>query len=64
MESDKITLLVTKYFEGETTLAEEKVLKEYFSSTDIASNLVQYHPLFAYFSNRSEEHTSELQSPC
>jgi hypothetical protein len=55
MESDKITLLVTKYFEGETTLAEEKVLKEYFSSTDIASNLVQYQPLFAYLSNTSKQ---------
>jgi hypothetical protein len=55
MESDKIILLVTKYFEGETTLAEEKILKEYFSSTDIASNLVQYQPLFAYLSNTSKQ---------
>jgi hypothetical protein len=55
MESDKIALLVTKYFEGETTLAEEIALKEYFSSSDIASNLVQYQPLFAYLSNTSKQ---------
>ncbi len=55
MESDKITLLVTKYFEGQTTLAEEIVLKDYFSSSDIASNLVQYQPLFAYLSNTSKQ---------
>lgn len=53
MESDKITLLVTKYFEGATTIAEETELKKYFASSDIALELLQYKPLFHYLSSNS-----------
>ena len=41
--------LVEKYFQGETTIAEEKQLKAYFSSTDVAPHLVKYQSLFGYF---------------
>ena len=58
MESDKIALLVTKYFEGQTSIAEEMALKKYFTSSEIAPNLVQYKPLFQYLaSNSSHEFT-------
>lgn len=50
MESDRIALLVSKYFAGETTIVEEIELKKYFSATDIAANLLQYKPLFVYLS--------------
>ena len=32
MELDKIEIILEKYFQGETTIAEEKELKKYFSS--------------------------------
>lgn len=36
MELDRIENLLEKYFEGETTIAEENELKVYFSSSDVA----------------------------
>lgn len=49
MELDKIEALLGKYFEGETTLAEENELKIYFSSAAVAPHLQQYQPLFGYY---------------
>jgi hypothetical protein len=49
MELDKIEILLEKYFEGETTLAEENELKTYFSSAAVAPHLQQYQPLFDYY---------------
>ncbi|MFD2909472.1 hypothetical protein ACFSX9_12100 [Flavobacterium ardleyense] len=49
MELTLIEQLVEKYFEGATTIAEEKQLKTYFSSDDIAPHLVKYQSLFGYF---------------
>ncbi len=55
MESIKIELLLEKYFEGQTTIAEEKELKDYFSSSNVAQHLVQYQSLFGYFSAAKEQ---------
>ena len=46
MEFDRIALLVSKYFEGETSIAEEKELKNYFALSDVAPSLKEYQPLF------------------
>ncbi|MDP2160552.1 MAG: hypothetical protein Q8K02_08735 [Flavobacterium sp.] len=48
MDWQKIELLVEKYFEGNTTIEEEKVLKNYFSSSEVNDSLKQYQPLFNY----------------
>jgi hypothetical protein len=53
MESDRIALLVTKYFEGQTSIAEEMALKKYFTSSEIAPDLVQHKPLFQYLASNS-----------
>lgn len=55
MESNKIEILLEKYFEGETSIAEEKELTNYFTSSDVAQHLEQYQPLFGYFSNAKEQ---------
>ncbi|MDR7211380.1 hypothetical protein [Flavobacterium piscis] len=55
MELDKIEILLEKYFQGETTIAEENELKEYFSSSNVAQHLQQYQPLFGYFSQVKEQ---------
>ena len=54
MELNKIEKLLEKYFEGETTISEEKELKTYFSSDEIAQNLKQYQPLFGYFTHEKD----------
>lgn len=55
MELDKIEQLLEKYFDGETNIAEENELKNYFSSSDVAQHLEQYKPLFGYFSTAKEQ---------
>ena len=58
MELHNIKNLLEKYFEGETSLQEEKELKNYFSSENIAPELLQYKSMFGYF---SEEKTTESE---
>jgi hypothetical protein len=55
MEFNKMEALLEKYFEGETGIAEEKELKAYFSSSNVAEHLEQYRPLFGYFTKAKEE---------
>ncbi len=49
MELKLVEQLLEKYFQGATTIAEEKQLKAYFSSNDVAPHLVKYQTLFGYF---------------
>lgn len=51
MELNKIEQLLAQYFEGNTTIAEEKGLKDYFTSSQVPPHLKQYQSLFGYFSN-------------
>ncbi|UFH35518.1 hypothetical protein [Flavobacterium acetivorans] len=55
MESSRIEILLEKYFQGESSIAEENELRKYFSSSDVAQHLLQYQPLFAYFSQEKEQ---------
>lgn len=55
MALDRIEILIEKYFEGETSIAEEKELIAYFSSSDVAQHLEQYKPVFGYFSQAKQE---------
>jgi hypothetical protein len=55
MEFDKMEALLEKYFEGETSVAEENELKNYFSSSNVAPHLEQYRPLFGYFTEAKEQ---------
>ncbi len=59
MESDKIEIILEKYFQGESTIAEEKELKNYFSSSNVAQHLEQYKPLFGYFSQVKEQRLTQ-----
>ncbi len=58
MESVKIEKLLEAYFEGNTTLAEEKLLRDYFNSNNVAGHLEQYTSMFAGFQAAKEEHSS------
>jgi hypothetical protein len=49
MNFEHIKSLLDKYFEGQTTLEEERHLSTYFNSTDIDRRLQQYQPLFQFF---------------
>ena len=55
MESIKIEDLLEKYFQGETSIAEENELRNYFSSSNVAQHLEQHRPIFGYFSLEKEQ---------
>jgi len=61
MELVKIENLVEKYFQGETSITEEKELRNYFSSSNVAQHLEQYKPIFGRFSlEAAHQFTSEI----
>jgi hypothetical protein len=62
MELYKIEELLEKYFQGETSIAEEKELTNYFSSSNVAQHLEQYKPMFGYFSLAKQETSSQKGS--
>lgn len=55
MESTKIEVLLESYFEGQTSLLEEAVLREYFAGKDVASDHLVYKPLFIGFQEARNE---------
>lgn len=58
MELDKVERLLERYEEGETTLAEEKQLREYFLNAEVPEHLRSYKLMFLY-SAKQTEHTYE-----
>lgn len=61
MELTNIKELVTKYFDGNTSVEEEKALQTYFAQDEIASELKAYKPLFTYYETASKQ-TFDLES--
>lgn len=49
MKNSDIKILLEKYFEGETSLQEEKILRHYFLYKNVAADLVEYKVLFTAF---------------
>lgn len=60
MESQRIHILLQKYFEAETTLDEENDLITYFTSEDVAEKLKIYIPMFSGIRNISVEENADL----
>ncbi|MDF9830084.1 hypothetical protein [Parabacteroides sp. PF5-6] len=56
----RIEDLLDKYFEGETSAAEEQELRQFFASDAVPEHLRIHQPLFAYFAEeiRKEEATT------
>jgi len=58
MESNRIEIILEKYFQGDTCSAEELELKKYFSSSNVAQHLEHFNPLFVYFAEAKEQKSS------
>lgn len=58
MELQNIKNLIEKYFDGTTSIKEEKQLKAYFSSNNVAPELEKYRSMFAYFSLEKQVETN------
>lgn len=64
MELQQIEILLDKYFEGQTSISEEKQLKAYFSSNEVAPHLQQYKSLFENLSKQKEvQYTKTFSFP-
>jgi hypothetical protein len=55
MESQKINILLQKYFDAETTIDEENELITYFTSGEVDENLKMYVPMFSGMKELSAE---------
>lgn len=62
MELANIEKLLEKYLNAETSVSEEKELKNYFSSGNVAPHLQEYEALFGYFNqSKNERFTKTIQ---
>lgn len=48
MELTEIEKLLVKYEDGNTTLAEEQVLRDYFNNEEVPPHLYEYQAMFTY----------------
>lgn len=54
MELKQVEILLEKYFEGQTSLTEEKKLQDYFTSEIIDEKIALYKPMFINFKEQKE----------
>ncbi|MFZ4521422.1 MAG: hypothetical protein ACOYNC_06940 [Bacteroidales bacterium] len=47
MNTSEIEILIEKFYEGNTTIQEEKILGEFFGAQDVPAHLQQHQSLFA-----------------
>ncbi len=60
MELANIEKLLEKYLEATTSLQEEKALRDYFTSGNIAPHLEEYGMLFGYFKENQSETCTKI----
>ncbi len=58
MDFDRIDRLLEKYWEGETSLDEEKELRDFFEGTEVPDKWKSVEPLFRYYTH--ERKTGKL----
>tara|TARA_R100000789_G_scaffold72432_1_gene68208 strand:+ start:1090 stop:1542 length:453 start_codon:yes stop_codon:yes gene_type:complete len=64
MELQKIKDLLEKYEAGETSLAEEKKLREYFAKNEVSDSLKPYQLIFGFSEIESKErYEKEIELP-
>jgi hypothetical protein len=61
MNIKEIEKLLEKYYEGETSLADEKVLKDFFLSGDVPVELAVYKSQFLYFAEASADEINDQE---
>ena len=54
---DRLDELIEKYFDGQTTCAEERLIRQAFAQGSVPNHLEVYRPLFAGLDRLAESHT-------
>jgi len=57
---ENIDELLNKYFEGETSLQEEEMLRDYFAQSTIDEKYKMYAPMFSFFSQERNEQPTNV----
>jgi hypothetical protein len=62
MEYNKIRELLEKYWEGESSLEEEEMLRSFYAvqHNDLPADLLEAQPMFRYFSEEANRELAEL----
>ena len=55
MNTNGIEALLNKFFEGNTSLQEEKILRDFFHGKDVPDHLRSHKSLFNYFSDEQQQ---------
>ncbi len=64
MTDDQVRLLMEKYWDGDTTLDEEKSLRGYYSAGKVSAEFEAYTPLFVFFDqSQSLKMESDIAPP-
>lgn len=61
MESQRVHILLQKYFDAETSIEEENELITYFSSENVDESLKMYVPMFSGMKELSVEKNADLE---
>lgn len=59
MDYKSINNLLERYFEGETSLEEERLLRTYFTEEKVDDRLMSYKSIFRYFDQESKKVSTE-----
>ncbi|WP_367389386.1 hypothetical protein [Lewinella sp. LCG006] len=59
MDYNTAKRLLERYFEGNSTLAEEAQLRSYFQQEDLPADMLTYRPLFQFFTAAGNQKVSE-----
>ena len=59
MDSKNLEQLLEKYWKCETSLEEEKVLRDYFNGSEVAESMKETASLFRYFESERQRSASE-----
>ena len=59
MELIKVEILLEKYFQAETSITEEKELRSYFSTQNVAPHLEQYKAIFGFYTDAKQQKFSQ-----
>jgi hypothetical protein len=58
MNTSEIEVLLERFFEGNTSLGEEKILRDFFNGERVPDHLKMHKPLFTYFNDEAIEEIS------
>jgi hypothetical protein len=59
MDCNTIKEILDRYWEGETSVKEEKLLRTYFNSNQVAKELESFRPLFVYYKEQKSKTTTQ-----